>query len=100
MKKRRVMTVVVAGMLVALGAGEVPAAGRGGAGAGKQGGAGGVSTATRPAGSQRRDGTFLNTGTTANGATTRPSSGNGVQDGSHLTATPTPTATSTSAGTQ
>jgi hypothetical protein len=48
----------------------------------------GSSAATsRPAGSQRRDGTFLTTGTTANGATTRHGNGNGLQDGSHLTTT-------------
>lgn len=41
--------------------------------------------ATRPVGSQRRDGTFLTTGTTANGSTTRPSNGKGLQDGSGLT---------------
>ncbi|MBV5339101.1 MAG: hypothetical protein J0665_06010, partial [Deltaproteobacteria bacterium] len=39
---------------------------------------------TRPVGSQRRDGTFLTTGTTANGSTTRPSNGKGLQDGSGL----------------
>ena len=39
---------------------------------------------TRPVGSQRRDGTFLTTGTTANGSTTRPSNGIGLQDGSGL----------------
>ncbi|MBL0226666.1 MAG: hypothetical protein IPQ16_14160 [Geobacteraceae bacterium] len=41
-------------------------------------------SATRPADSQRRDGTFLTTGTTANGSTTRPETGQGLQDGSHL----------------
>ena len=41
-----------------------------------------------PAGSQRRDGTFLTTGVTANGGTTRPGKGNGLQDGSRLTVTP------------
>jgi hypothetical protein len=51
-------------------------------------------SATRPAGSQRRDGTFLTTGTTANGSTTRPSNGTGtgLKDGSCLTPT-TPLAT-------
>jgi len=38
----------------------------------------------RPEGSQRRDGTFLQTGTTANGSTTRPSRGQGVMDGSGI----------------
>ncbi|MDD2898699.1 MAG: hypothetical protein PHI31_08280 [Desulfuromonadaceae bacterium] len=48
---------------------------------------GAAGTATRPVGSQRRDGTFLTTGTTANGSTTRPNNGNGLQDGSHLAVT-------------
>ena len=39
----------------------------------------------RPADSQRQDGTFLKTGTTANGDTSRPAKGKGVQDGSGLT---------------
>jgi hypothetical protein len=46
-------------------------------------------SAARPADSQRRDGTFLTTGTTANGSTTRPGNGQGLQDGSHLTTTTT-----------
>ena len=45
------------------------------------GGAGGSSTVSRPADSQRRDGTFLTTGTTANGSTVRPSNGKGLMDG-------------------
>jgi len=49
-------------------------------------------SATRPADSQRRDGTFLTTGTTANGSDARPGNGQGLQDGSRLTAT-TPTET-------
>ena len=44
----------------------------------------------RPADSQRRDGTFLTTGVTANGSTSRPGYGKGVQDGSRLTTTGTP----------
>jgi membrane protease subunit (stomatin/prohibitin family) len=49
---------------------------------------------TRPADSQRRDGTFLTTGTTANGSTTRPGYGRGLQDGSRLNTntSPDPTA--------
>jgi len=49
----------------------------------------------RPEGSQRRDGTFLNTGTTANGSTTRPSNGRGVMDGTgiNLPAPVAPTST-------
>jgi len=48
----------------------------------------------RPEGSQRRDGTFLETGTTANGSTTRPSRGQGVVNGTGInapTTTPAPT---------
>ena len=47
------------------------------------------SSAVRPVDSRRRDGTFLNSGTTANGSTTRPANGNGLQDGSGM-ATPVP----------
>ena len=49
-------------------------------------------TQVRPEGSQRRDGTFLQTGTTANGSTTRPANGRGVMDGTGVNAT-TPTTT-------
>jgi hypothetical protein len=38
-------------------------------------------TQVRPEGSRRRDGSFLTTGTTANGSTTRPANGRGVMDG-------------------
>jgi hypothetical protein len=48
------------------------------------------SSLTRPADSQRRDGTFLSTGVTANGSTTRPGYGKGLQDGSGLNTTPAP----------
>jgi len=41
-------------------------------------------TQTRPEGSQRRDGSFLSTGTTANGSTTRPTNGRGVMDGTGI----------------
>lgn len=44
-------------------------------------------TQVRPEGSQRRDGTFLLTGTTANGSTTRPSRGHGVMDGTGINTT-------------
>lgn len=47
----------------------------------------------RPEGSQRRDGTFLQTGTTANGSTTRPSRGQGVMDGTGINAATTTSAT-------
>jgi hypothetical protein len=90
--KQRIITMAVAmGCLVAVSAGDLYAAGRGNGGHGPQNGtrtnqksAGCCVSAIRPADSQRRDGTFLTTGTTANGSTTRPENGNGLQDGSHL----------------
>jgi hypothetical protein len=99
MKPRIITTAAIMGLLLALSAGDLFAAGRG------NGGRGGMQTSTqaqprtqsavagtainRPAGSQRRDGAFLNTGTTANGSTTRPGNGNGLKDGSCLTTTTT-----------
>ncbi len=41
-------------------------------------------TRLRPEGSQRRDGSFLTTGTTANGSTTRPANGRGAMDGTGI----------------
>ena len=41
-------------------------------------------TQVRPEGSRRRDGSFLSTGTTANGSTTRPANGRGVMDGTGI----------------
>lgn len=102
MKRSIMTTAALMALLLAVSAGDLFAAGRGKGGNGGNrsgtcltgqsatGGAG--TTATRPAGSQRRDGTFLTTGTTANGGTTRPDRGNGLQDGSRLnTGTPEPT---------
>jgi len=85
MKARIITTAAVVGLLAALAAGDVFAAGKGN-GANVQGASAsaGATLATRPVGSQRRDGTFLTTGTTANGATTRQGKGNGLMDGSHL----------------
>jgi hypothetical protein len=101
--RARISTIAaVLGLVVALSATDLLAAGRGnGGGKGgfgkrngtcvnQQTGSGGT-PATRPAGSQRRDGTFLTTGVTANGSTTRPGNGNGLQDGSRLNTTPTTT---------
>ena len=107
MKLRIITTAAVMGLLVALSAGELFAAGRGnGGGNGGNSGGSGMqvrthtqtrtqsaftgTAATRPADSQRRDGTFLTTGTTANGSTTRPGNGNGLQDGSRLNPTTAP----------
>ena len=95
-KSMMVMAVVAASVLVI--GGESFARG-GGAGAG--GGRGqGVQTMTpsttqvRPEGSQRRDGSFLTTGTRANGSTTRPSNGRRVMDGTGINH-PAPTAPTT-----
>ncbi|MBE0556064.1 MAG: hypothetical protein IH628_02425 [Proteobacteria bacterium] len=89
-----VMAVVVAAVLVF--AGESFAQGRR---AGAGGGMGqGIQTRTqvhtqsmtqsavqvRPEGSRRRDGSFLSTGTRANGSTTRPANGRGVMDGTGI----------------
>lgn len=41
-------------------------------------------TQVRPVDSQRRNGTFLTTGTTANGSTTRPGYGLGPMDGTGI----------------
>jgi len=57
------------------------AAGPNGNQAKRNAGAGAPTTAVKPADSQRRDGTFLNTGVTANGSTVRPSNGKGLMDG-------------------
>ena len=87
MKVRIMSTVAVMGLLVALSAGDALAAGRGNGGANgsRTGTCTNPTTTVRPADSQRRDGTFLTTGTTANGSTVRPSNGKGLQDGSRLT---------------
>lgn len=101
MNRKIIGTAAVMGVLLSLSAADV-FAGRGN-GAGSGGGKGlrdgscvnttGTATnATRPAGSQRRDGTFLTTGVTANGSTTRPANGKGLQNGSRLATTPTTSA--------
>jgi hypothetical protein len=95
MKKRISTFVAVVGVLVAVSATDLLAAGRGnGGGNGKRNGtcvsqqtARGGGSAVRPAGSQRRDGTFLTTGVTANGSAVRQGKGKGVMDGSRLNTT-------------
>jgi hypothetical protein len=97
-RRMMVIAVTVAAFALVFG-GESPAQGRGaGAGQGTQARTQsmthsatqvrqGVQTRTqsttqvRPEGSRRRDGSFLTTGTTANGSTTRPANGRGVMDG-------------------
>ena len=98
MKTRIITTAAVVGLLAALAASDVFAAGRGNGGGNGQRNE--IRTATQTATtaavrSQRRDGTFLTTGTTANGSTTRQGKGNGLMDGSHLTATPATTTVTT-----
>ena len=91
MKTKQMMVMGLAALCVIALAGEASARGgkSGSKGQGTNTGVctqtGAAGTSASPAGSQRRDGTFLTTGTTANGGTTRPSNGNGLQDGSHLT---------------
>jgi hypothetical protein len=117
--KHMMLMAVLAASLLAFG-GESFARGGGGAGGGSGtgGGAGagmgagggrgqGVQTMTqtrtqsmtqtqtqsqvRPEGSQRRDGSFMGTGTTANGAATRPGNGRGVMDGTGINHPQSPT---------
>lgn len=83
--KRTMVTVVaVAAILAMTLTGEAIARGGNGKGGGGSLSAPAGSATTRPADSQRRDGTFLTTGTTASGAATRPDRGNGLRDGSRL----------------
>lgn len=100
MNTKRMLAVAVAGIF-ALAFADLAMA-RGGNGQGKRNGGGNQSSTrtqaqcqtnnttstTRPADSQRRDGTFLTTGVTANGSTTRPANGNGLRDGSGANAAP------------
>lgn len=111
MKTNQMMVMGLAALCAVALAGEASARGGNGGGSGSGGGSGmkvqtqthtqthtrtqtststGMAT-TRPADSQRRDGTFLTTGTTANGSTVRPSNGTGLQDGSGLTVPATTT---------
>lgn len=86
MKTRNLlMTAAVLTAVLAFG-GESFARG-GGVGGGRVTSAGASATQVRPEGSQRRDGTFQTSGTTASGATTRPSNGRGVMNGTGGNAT-------------
>ena len=109
MKTNQMMVMGLAALCAVAFAGEASARGGNGGGSGSGGGSrmkvqtqthtrtqASTSTgmdATRPADSQRRDGTFLTTGTTANGSTVRPSNGKGLQDGSGLAVPATTTVT-------
>ena len=100
MRTRIITTVAVAGFLAALATSDVSAAGRGNGGSkGQRNGtctstqaAAGTAAAARPVDSQRRDGTFLTTGVTANGSPIRQGKGNGLMDGSRLTTPVAPVA--------
>ncbi|MHB8058849.1 MAG: hypothetical protein ACYDHC_13260 [Desulfuromonadaceae bacterium] len=105
MKTNQMMVMGLAALCAVALAGEASARGGNGGGSGVGVGAGGGSgmkvqtqthtrtqtrastgmATTRPADSQRHDGTFLTTGTTANGSTVRPGNGKGLQDGSGMT---------------
>jgi hypothetical protein len=97
MKTRRIMVMAVAVAVSALIlGGESSAQGKRAGLAGGQGQ--GIQTRTRsttqsmnqptvqvrPEDSRRRDGSFLSTGTTANGSTTRPANGRGPMDGTGI----------------
>lgn len=89
--KRSIMTTAAAmALMLAVSAGDLFAAGRGkGSNGGNRNGTcvtgqTASGTVTRPTGSQRRDGTFMTTGMTANGSTTHPGNGTGLHNGSHL----------------
>ena len=102
MKTRIITTVAVAGFLAALATSDVSAAGRGNGGSkGRSNGtctstqaSAGTAAAARPVDSQRRDGTFLTTGVTANGSPTRQGKGNGLMDGSRMNTPVAPVAPS------
>lgn len=84
MKTKRMMVMGLAALCAIALAGEASAAnGKGSANA--KGSKKGTATATK---AQKRDGSFMTSGTTANGATVRPSNGKGLQDGSHLATAP------------
>jgi len=80
----RKMSAVVTIVILSFGATAFAAGSNGQQGKGKGNGNAGTGTTTtvvRTADSQRRDGTFLTTGTTANGSTVRPGNGKGLMDG-------------------
>ena len=105
MKTKQMMVMSLAALCAIALAGEASAKGGNGNGGSKGQGmksgtctqAGAAGAAARPAGSQRRDGTFMTTGMTASGATVRPGNGKGLQDGSRMTATTTAPASTTAA---
>ena len=91
MKVKRIMMVMAVVAVSVLVVGGESFARRGGGAVAR----GGLGLASQTEGSQRRDGTFLSTGTTANGSTTRPGNGFGVMDGTGINcpATTAPTTT-------
>ncbi|MDD5285222.1 MAG: hypothetical protein PHD54_05145 [Desulfuromonadaceae bacterium] len=93
MKTRIIKISAIVGLLSALAAGDVLAAGFGGGRGQIASASAGSATTIRPVGSQRRDGTFLITGTTANGSTIRNGNGAGLKNGTCLTPSNTPAPT-------
>ena len=100
MKAKQMMVMGLAALCAMALAGEASArGGNGGGGSRGQGMRSGTCTqmgsagaAARQAGARRHDGTFMATGTAANGSTIRPGKDNGLQDGSHMTGTTAPSA--------
>jgi hypothetical protein len=89
MKARQMMVMaVVAASFLIVGGESFARGGVAGAGGGRGQGAltmtQSMTQVNRPVDSQRRNGTFLTTGTTANGSTTRPSNGRGPMDGTGI----------------
>lgn len=83
--RKMIVTAVVVASVLALGSESFARGGGAGGGRGQMGSSVSQSGGqVRPDDSQRRDGTFLSTGTTANGSTARPSSGQGVMDGTGI----------------
>ena len=85
--KRMIVMAVVAASVLVVGGESFARGGVAGAGGGRGQGVQTMTQSTtqvRPVGSQRRDGTFLSTGTTANGSTTRPANGRGPMDGTGI----------------
>lgn len=73
--------IIVAAVVLAFGATAFAAGPNGKQTKGAGAGTGTPTTVVKPADSQRRDGSFLNSGVTANGSTVRPANGKGLMDG-------------------
>jgi hypothetical protein len=92
--KSMMMMAAVAASVLVIGGESFARGGISGAGGGRGQGVQTMTQSTtqvRPAGVQRRDGSFLTTGTRANGSTTRPGNGRGVMDGTGINHPQSPT---------